>query len=97
MLMEKGNKVKKLCDGVTTYQRLKNYVMFDDNWISEYDKVLYDKNGVAFSVLDFQEIEENTLVIPDIMPYGNGWMIRKFSCVKLDKNVNIGDILYAHN
>lgn len=30
------------------------------------------------------------------MPYGNGWMIRKFSCVKLDKVVNVGDILYAH-
>ena len=91
----KRNKVKKICDGITTYLKLKDYLMFEDNWISENDKTLYNENNESFSVLDFQEVEENTLVIPDIMPHHNGWAFRKFSCVKLDKNVNVGYVFYT--
>lgn len=90
------NKVKKICDGITTPLKLKNYVMFEDNWINEFDKILYNQNGDSFSVLDFQELEENTLVMPDIMPYYNGWSFRKFSCVKLDKNINVDDVFYTY-
>lgn len=90
----KGNKVTKICDGITTYQKLKNYVMFEDNYISEHDEILYNKDGEPFSILDFEEVEENTLVMPEIMPYLDGWRLRKFSCVKLDKEVNVGDVLY---
>lgn len=93
--IRKGNKVKKICDGVTTYLKLKDYVMFEDNWITENDKILYNKDGVFFSVLDFQEVGENTLVMPETMPYLDGWSFRKFSCVKLDKNVNMCDIFYV--
>lgn len=93
--VRKRNKVKKICDGITTYLKLKDYIMFEDNWISEYDKILYDEKGNYFSVLDFQEVEENTLVMPDIMPYHNGWAFRKFSCVRLNKNVNVGDVFYT--
>jgi len=88
--MEKGRK------GTKVKKKLKDYIMFEDNWISENDKTLYNEEGVSFSVLDFQEVEENTLVMPDIMPYHNGWVFRKFSCVKLDKNVNVGDVFYTY-
>lgn len=33
--VRKGNKVKKICDGITIYLKLKDYIMFEDNWISE--------------------------------------------------------------
>lgn len=94
--IRKCNKVKKICDGVTTYLKLKDYIMFEDNWITENDKMLYNEDGVSFSVLDFQEVEENTLVMPEIMPYFDGWAFRKFSCVKLDKKVNVGDVFYTY-
>ena len=91
----KGNKVKKICDGITTRPHLKNYVMFEDNWISGHDTILYNEKNESFLILDFQEVEENTLIIPDIMPYHNGWGLRTFSCDKLVKNVNVGDIFYT--
>ena len=69
----KGNKVKKICDGITTRPHLKDYVMFEDNWISKHDKILYNEKNESFLVLDFKEYEENTLVMPDIMPHHNGW------------------------
>jgi len=68
--------------------------MFEDNWISECDEILYDKDGNSFPVLGFQETEETVLLMPEIMPHFNGWKLRKFSCVKLDKNVKIGEIFY---
>ncbi|MFW6220031.1 MAG: hypothetical protein ACOC33_04250 [bacterium] len=92
--VKKGNRVKKICDGITTNHKLKGFVMFEDNWITENNKILYNKDGELFSVLDFQCVEENTLIMPEIMPYLNGWAFRKFSCVKLDKEVNVGDVLY---
>ena len=93
--IRKGNKVKKICDELTTYLKLKNYVMFEDNWITENDKILYSENNESFLVLDFQVMEENTLIMSDIMPHYNGWAFRKFSCVKLDKNINVDDVFYT--
>ena len=94
--IRKSNKVKKICDGVTTYLKLKDYVMFEDNCITKNNKILYNEDGITFSVLDFQEVEENTLIMPEIMPFFNGWAFRKFSCVKLDKTVNVGDVFYTY-
>lgn len=68
--------------------------MFEDNWLTEKNKTLCNKDGEMFLVLDFQVVEENTLVMPEIMPYLDGWLFRKFSCVKLDKNVNVRDVFY---
>ena len=93
--IRKGNKVKKILDGITSYLKLKGYVMFEDNWITENDKTLYNKDGVSFSVLDFEEVKENTLIL-DTMPYDSGCRELKFSCVKLDKNVNVGDVFYTY-
>ena len=89
------NIVKKICDGVTTSIELKDYIMFEDRWVGKDDKILYDENGNSFLVLDFQVIEENTLAFPEVMPYLSGWMMQRFSCVKLDKKVNVGDFLYT--
>lgn len=94
--IRKGNKVKKILDGITSYLKLKGYIMFEDRWICEHDKILYNENNESFSVLDFQEIEVNTLVMPEIVPHFNGWSMRKFSCVKLDKIVNVGDVFYTY-
>lgn len=95
--MNKGNEVIKICDGIETLLDLKGYIVFDDNWISEYDTVLYNDKDELFNVLDFKEITEEVPFYPLINPsipirrtYN-----KKFSCVKLDKNVNIGDILYC--
>ena len=93
--IRKGTKVKKILDGVTSYLKLKGYVMFEDNWIIENDKTLYDKEGNSFSVLEYEEIKENTLIL-DALPYKSGWCELKFSCVKLDKDVNIGDVFYTY-
>lgn len=93
--MRKGTKVKKILDGVTSHQILKGYVMFEDYWITENNKTLYDKDGVSFSVLDFEEAKENTLIL-DTMPYENGWHELKFSCVKLNKEVKVGDVFYTY-
>jgi len=94
--IKKGNRVRKICDGIKTPLSFKNFVMFEDNWVSETDKILYDKNGDSFSVLGFKEIEENVLDNPEYLPYFDGWRMCKFSCVKLDKNVNVGDILFTY-
>jgi len=75
--------------------KLKGYVQFEDNWISEIDKILYNEEGISFSVLDFEEIKENTLIL-EAMPYKNVWSELKFSCVKLYKVVNVGDVFYTY-
>ena len=93
--MKKMNKVKKILDGKTSLLKLKDYIMFEDNWITEHDKILYNENGESFPVLDFQEIEEDVFIM-DTLPYESGRMKHKFSCVKLDKNVNVGDIFYTY-
>lgn len=93
--VRKGTKVKKILDGKTSKLKLKGYVQFEDNWINENDKTLYNEEGDSFSVLDFDEIKENTLIL-DTMPYESGWCELKFSCVKLDKNVNVGDVFYTY-
>lgn len=93
----KPNGVKKILDGVTSELKLKDYIMFDDNWISENDKVLYNKKGESFSVIDFIEIETEVPFsppIPAFLPVKKTYR-KKFSCVKLDKGVNIGDIFYT--
>lgn len=94
----KGNKVMKICDGITSYLKHKDYIMFDDNWISENHKILYSENGESFSVLDFQEVEEYILImLGEITPHLSEWRFSKFSCVKLDKDVvNVGDVFYTY-
>lgn len=95
LFTNKGTKVRDICDGITTHLNLKGYVILEDTWITEYNKIIYNEKREPISVLDYKEIELNTLVNPTILPHLNGWKIIKFSCLKLDKIVNVGDILYT--
>ena len=90
--MEKGNEIVEILD----FNRpdLEGYVIFEDNWLGEYDKQFKDKNGVIFNVLDFVTIEDNVLKYPELMPHFNGWRWCKRNCFKLDKEVSIGDVLF---
>lgn len=93
--IRKGTKVKEIFDDKTPYLKLKGYIQFEDNWITENDKILYNEKGVSFSVLSFKKIKRNTLML-NTMPYGSGWRELEFSCVKLDKPVNVGDVFYTY-
>lgn len=75
----KGSKIIKILDDST--------IMFEDNWISENDKIIYNQNDESFTVLVFTEYLKNR----DI-----GIGKQKHSCVKLNKSVNVGDVLYTH-
>jgi hypothetical protein len=92
-ILTKGTKVKKIFGDENP--KLKGYVVFEDNWITEFDKVLLNVDGDIYLVLDFQEIKENVLIM-DTLPYESGWREQKFSCMKLDKVVNVGDVFYTY-
>jgi len=96
----KGTKVNKIGDGVKTLLKVKGYAILEDRWVSENDKFLFDQNGNTYTVLDFTEIEEYINYIPKVIEPGfilpiSNWQLTKLSCVKLDKEVNVGDILYV--
>jgi len=63
--------------------------MFEDNYINESDKILFNDKREPFLILDFKEIEEECRISSNI--HYNKWVNRKFSCVKLDKEVKVGD------
>lgn len=91
----KGNEVIKICDGVSSSIELRGYIMFSDSFISEYDKVLFNKNGDKFMILDFMEIEEEFQILPILPILFRQNITRKLSCVKLDKFVPLGSLLYC--
>ncbi len=91
-----GITIRKICDGITTLLELKNYIIFNDSYISEHDKILYNQNNEIFTILDFQEITENILIIPKGILYFDGYATRKFSCVKLDRMPNLNNIFYLY-
>ena len=41
--IRKGTKVKKILDDTTEILKLKGYVMLEDTWIHEENKILYNK------------------------------------------------------
>lgn len=65
-----------------------DWVIFEDNWISEYDKILYDINNDRYDVLDYYELIDKKKV-------GFRYINCRFSCLKLNKKVNIGEIFYV--
>lgn len=89
--IRKGTKIRKILDD--------NYIMFEDNWFNEHDKILFNQNDEEFLVLDFMEIEEELPILPliPVMPIPvRRTYTQTFSCVKLNKNVNINDIFYHY-
>ena len=95
--VRKGTAIKKVINRIDEYysEGLDGYVMFEDDWITENDKILYNQNNQLFNVLGFKVIEKNILVNPLVAPFSDGWGIRKFSCVKLDKEFNLTDVFYT--
>ena len=95
--VRKGTAIKEVFNRIIEYyyEGLDGYVMFEDDWITENDKILYNQNNQLFNVLGFKVIEKNILVNPLVAPFSDGWGIRKFSCVKLDKEFNLTDVFYT--
>lgn len=94
-IIEKGNKIVELTSGLPKNQ----YVIFEDNFITQYDKSLKDENGVIYNVFDFKEVER----ISQFLKKGNDNgtikvvpIYKNCTCVKLDKKINIGDVLFVN-
>lgn len=85
--------VTSICDGISTPLKVKGFAVLDDNWVSAED-TLYDEHNNVVKIIDFEVLEINTLVNPKAMPYENGWAMRRFSAVKLDREVSKGDTFY---
>ena len=66
-----------------------DFYIFGDRWISEYDKILYDKHGHEYDILEFKYIERNIQIGPRMMK-------QKLSAVKFSEEFEIGDIFYCH-
>ena len=77
---------------------LAGYLVFRHNQVEKSDKKLYDGDGNVYEVLDFKEVLfEQT--INDVCEYKTSWcdlVIKSCTyCVKLDKPVDYGTILYT--
>mgnify|MGYP006995564388 CR=1 FL=1 len=92
--VRKGTKVKKILDGTTEIIKLKGYVMLEDTWVHEENKILYNKKGDKFLVLGFHILEKEQL--PNIHIRHLKPIIEKFSCVLLNKPIKIDDVLYTY-
>lgn len=91
----KASKVIEIYDDLSPYVSLRGYIRLDDNWVTKYDKVLYNIDNEPYKVLDFAEIQLNTLINPEIAPHFSGHKNCKFSCVKLDQPITIDTLLYT--
>ena len=92
MYITKGNKVKEILNSLLSPE-LNGYVMFSDNWINEHNKILYNQEGDSLIVTDFVEIKRKE-PINHYLP-NEGYCNVRYSCVKLNKDVNVGDMLYT--
>jgi hypothetical protein len=90
----KGNKITYIGDGRTGPLDIKGYLVFEDNWITEYNTELCDESGNEYKVLDYRTTkdyvcnEHSSCYSPSYR-----WVTR--ACVKLDKNVDINKLLYT--
>ena len=88
MSKRKGNKVINILDD--------GFVQLHDNWVTESDCVLKDYK-LSYNVLEFKIKTEEI----EIYPYSfrllglSGTRTEKYSCVKLDKPVKKGAVLYT--
>jgi len=82
-MIRKYNKINRIGD--EHIYSLKDFVIFEDRWIIEGDKILVDDNGEEYNVLEYKVIKEDVLVCPEVMPYLNGWRKVTRTAIKLDK------------
>src|SRR5574343_347139 len=69
--VRKGTAIKKVFNRIIEYyyDGLDGYIMLEDDWISENDKILYNQNNEIFTVLGFKVIEQFD---PDAIPFFDG-------------------------
>ena len=71
------------------------YHVLHDNWVTEFNEVLYDEEGNEYIVKDFKSNELataiNTNIPPQVPAARLAWL--KHSAVKLSGHVKIGDAL----
>lgn len=100
-MLRKANTVTEIADGITSTYLVKGYAIFEDSWINESDKILYDGHNNPYPVLDFQTIERPVYSFIGNVPMGSlalgidPWKIRKFSAIKFAEEVKVGDIFYT--
>lgn len=72
---------------------LENFIKFDNDFITDFNKLLCDKNGSLYNVLSYTTIEEDVPIIDTI---GIKFFFKKkHTCLKLDKEINVGEMLYV--
>lgn len=71
------------------------YIILEDNWITENDKILEDELGNEYKVLDFKKLKfvEHSTSPQSIMP--TVLFTVKRSCIKLDKPIKPNMLLYT--
>jgi len=92
MKNKKGTKIKGVLDEKSGFLKLNGFIVLEDTWIGKDDKFLYNQNNEKFEILGFYILEQEKLPNP-LIRYLKPRK-EKFSCVLLDKKINIGDILY---
>lgn len=92
---QKGNKIIYIGNIQEHSWKSEGHYVFEDAFINESDKQLCDSDGNVYNITSFQTVEDHVLANPEGMPYVNGWRFEKRSCVKLDKEAKIGDLLYV--
>lgn len=91
-MITKGNEVVEILGGYR-YPELEGYVVFNDAWINEDDKVLYDCEENVYNILGYNTIEKEFYEGNTI--YTLRMFTKTCSCIKTDRGVSVGDILYT--
>ena len=75
--------------------KVKDFVIFDDAFLTEWNRYLIDENtGMVYEALYYTTIEEDVLECPEVMPWANGWRKRKRTAIKFDKCPPLNAKLY---
>ena len=77
------------------------YAIFDDCWISSFDKILYDEQDNEYPVLGFYELERMVCKYPELNKFFHingihGYVRERYSCLLIE-GAKVGDIFYTHN
>lgn len=95
-MLRKANTVTEIATSLTYNIKVAGYAIFEDNWINDSDKILYDEQNNPYPVIDFQVIEKPVYSYISTLARGvDPWKIRKFSAIKFAQKVKVGDIFYT--
>jgi hypothetical protein len=89
--MRKANIIIDIRPELRQYHEVKGYYILHDNWVTEHNDILCDKEGNEYLIMEFKEIELAEAIntnIPLQIPCPRlAWM--KHSAVKLDADLDI--------